>query len=129
MLFFDYKPHPRCIHNGRKAYQINYRNEWKKGYAQKRIDSLLKVLPQLKQAGTIHTQEDLLKIPAALVTGGHFNPDLKHSDFGLEFLFGAGMYGKIYSPALLLTAAATVGRRHSAKTFIPIPFNMIILTV
>jgi hypothetical protein len=41
-------------YNNRKAYQINYRNEWEKGFAQKRVDSLLSLLPWLKKAGTIH---------------------------------------------------------------------------
>jgi len=147
-------------YNGHKAYQINYRNEWNKGYAQMRIDSLLKVVPQLKDAGTIHidawiarenrgayeslvmeaayqkkiarywiskgidptsewamdymtglvpyywhfnhrTQEDFLNTPAALVAGGHFNPDLKQSDFGLEFLFGTSMYGENLFPGAI----------------------------
>jgi len=41
-------------YNNRKAYQINYRNEWKNGYAQMRIDKLLELLPPLKEFGTIH---------------------------------------------------------------------------
>jgi hypothetical protein len=41
-------------YNGIDAYQINYKNEWEKGFAQMRIDSLLKVFPPLKEAGTIH---------------------------------------------------------------------------
>jgi hypothetical protein len=41
-------------YNGRKAYQINYRNEWEKGYAQMRIDRLIELLPPLKEAGSIH---------------------------------------------------------------------------
>lgn len=41
-------------YNGRKAYQINYRNEWEAGYTQMRIDRLLALLPELKEAGTIH---------------------------------------------------------------------------
>lgn len=41
-------------YNGRKAYQINYRNEWESGYTQMRIDRLLHLLPELKEAGTIH---------------------------------------------------------------------------
>ncbi len=140
-------------YNNKKAYQINYRNEWKKGYAQMRIDKLLELLPALKESGTIHidawiareskgynetieiereyqkkicqywrtrgidissewvmdymtglvphywhfnhrTQEDYLKIPANVLTGTHMNPDLKKSDFDLEFLFGTSMYGE-----------------------------------
>ncbi len=41
-------------YNNRKAYQINYKNEWNSGYAQKRIDRLLELLPPLKEAATIH---------------------------------------------------------------------------
>lgn len=140
-------------YNGRKAYQINYRNEWEKGYAQMRIDKLLDLLPALKESGTIHldawiarenkgayesnimeakyqekvcqywrskgidatsewvmdymtgmvpfywhfnhrTQADYMKIPASILTGSHMNPDLRKSDFDLEFLFGTSMYGE-----------------------------------
>jgi len=140
-------------YNGKKAYQINYRNEWEKGYAKMRIDKLLELLPSLKESGTIHldawiarenkgayesnvleakyqekvcqywrskgidvtsewvmeymtglvpyfwhfnhrTQEDYLKIPANRLTGSHMNPDLRKSDFDLEFLFGTSMYGE-----------------------------------
>ena len=41
-------------YNQRKAYQINYRNEWEKGYTQMRIDRLLALIPELKESGTIH---------------------------------------------------------------------------
>ena len=42
-------------YNGRKAYQINYRNEWEAGYTQMRIDRLMALLPELREAGTIHS--------------------------------------------------------------------------
>lgn len=42
------------VYNGRKAYQINYRNEWESGYTQMRIDRLLDLLPELAESGTIH---------------------------------------------------------------------------
>ena len=41
-------------YNQRKAYQINYRNEWERGYTQMRIDRLLELLPELKKSATIH---------------------------------------------------------------------------
>lgn len=144
-------------YNNRKAYQINYQREWEKGYAQKRVDQLLELLPELKEAGTIHldawiareskghresmvqeaqyqqllaaywrskgidpttewvmdymlgkvpyywhfngrTQDDYLKQPASVITGSRMNPDLKNSDFGLEFLFGTSMYGENLFP-------------------------------
>lgn len=146
------------FYNNLKSYQINYKNEWEKGFAQKRIDSLLKLLPQLKEAGTIHldawisreskghneslstereyqmkicrywleqgidptsewvmdymtglipyywhfnhrTQADYLNVPANICTGSHMNPDLRNSDFGLEFLFGTSMYGERRFPS------------------------------
>ncbi|GAB1454686.1 hypothetical protein MASR2M47_47420 [Draconibacterium sp.] len=145
-------------YNNKKAYQINYHNEWEKGYAQMRVDKLLELLPALKEAGTIHidawiareskghnetietekefqkkvcaywrskgiditsewvmdymlglvpqywhfnhqTQEGYLKIPANILTGTHMNPDLKRSDFGLEFIFGTSMYGENLFPS------------------------------
>ena len=144
-------------YNNRKAYQINYKNEWNKGYAQKRIDKLIELLPSLKEAGTVHidawiareskghyestvteaeyqkkickywiekgieptsewvmdymtgmipfywhfnhrTQNDYMDFPASVVTGSHMNPDLRYSDFGLEFLFGTSMYGENLFP-------------------------------
>lgn len=42
-------------YNNRKAYQINYRNEWNKGYLQKRVDRLIELLPELVEGGTIHS--------------------------------------------------------------------------
>lgn len=42
-------------YNNRKAYQINYRNEWDSGYTQMRIDRLLHLIPELKEAATIHS--------------------------------------------------------------------------
>ncbi len=146
------------FYNDRKSYQINYRNEWEKGYAQKRIDALIELLPSLKEAGTIHldawiareskghsesldieklyqqkickywlqkgidptsewvmdymtglvpyywhfnhrTQADYLKVPASICTGSRMNPDLRDSDFGLEFLFGTSMYGENIFPS------------------------------
>ena len=37
-----------------QSYQISYTQEWKLGYAQKRIDRLISMLPELKEGGTIH---------------------------------------------------------------------------
>jgi hypothetical protein len=144
-------------YNNRKAYQINYRNEWEKGYTRMRIDKLLDLLPPLREAGTIHidawiareskghfetaimeaeyqkkaqeywkskgidissewvmdymtgriphywhfnhrTQSDYLTLPASVCTGTRMNPDLKNSDFGLEFLFGTSLYGENIFP-------------------------------
>lgn len=41
-------------YNNRKAYQINYKNEWNKGYTQMRIDRLLELIPELRKSATIH---------------------------------------------------------------------------
>ncbi|MBS0030702.1 endo-alpha-N-acetylgalactosaminidase family protein [Chitinophaga sp. 22321] len=144
-------------YNGRNAYQVNYRNEWEKGFAQKRVNQLLKLLPWLREAGTIHldawyvreskghkeseetereyqkkigrywlqqgidptneivldyltgivpycyhfnfrTQKDYLDVPASVLTGTHMNPDIRSSDFGLQFLFGTSTYGETSFP-------------------------------
>lgn len=39
---------------GMQSYQLSYAREWELGLAQKRIDGLMDMLPQLKEAGTIH---------------------------------------------------------------------------
>lgn len=39
---------------GMDSYQISYTQEWKLGYAQQRIYGLVKMLPELKDAGTGH---------------------------------------------------------------------------
>lgn len=41
------------IWNDRRAYQICYKNEWESGYAVKRIDALLDLLPFLQESGSI----------------------------------------------------------------------------
>ena len=41
------------IWDGQQAYLVNYTNEWNAGFAQRRIDALLDLLP-LQKAGTIH---------------------------------------------------------------------------
>ena len=40
--------------SGMVSYQISYTQEWKLGLAQKRIDDLLEMLPELKESRTIH---------------------------------------------------------------------------
>ncbi len=42
------------IFNGMQSYQLSYAQEWKLGYAQQRIDNLIKMIPELKEGGTIH---------------------------------------------------------------------------
>ncbi len=41
------------VWNDQKAYQVCYKNEWESGYAVKRIDALLELLPFIKDAGSI----------------------------------------------------------------------------
>jgi hypothetical protein len=49
------KPIPGLIFDGvHQSYQISYAQEWKVGLAQKRIDDLLNMLPELADSGTIH---------------------------------------------------------------------------
>lgn len=42
------------VFGGIQSYQISYTQEWQLGYAQKRIDNLLDMIPELYEAGTIH---------------------------------------------------------------------------
>jgi hypothetical protein len=42
------------VFGGAQSYQISYAQDWRTGFAQKRIDGLLEMLPELKEAGTIH---------------------------------------------------------------------------
>ncbi len=39
---------------GMQSFQLSYAREWELGLAQKRIDGLLDLLPELREAGTIH---------------------------------------------------------------------------
>lgn len=41
------------VWNGRKSYQVCYKNEWNSGYAVKRINALLELLPFIKETGAI----------------------------------------------------------------------------
>jgi hypothetical protein len=42
------------IHGGQRSAQISYTQEWKLGFAQKRIDDLIAMFPELKTGKTIH---------------------------------------------------------------------------
>ncbi len=42
------------VFNGMQSYQLSYAREWDLGLAQKRIDGLLDIIPELRDAGTIH---------------------------------------------------------------------------
>jgi hypothetical protein len=48
------KPIKGEVFDGMQSYQLSYAQEWKLGYAQKRIDRLIALVPELKEAGTIH---------------------------------------------------------------------------
>jgi hypothetical protein len=49
----DGSPLKAGVWNGRQAYSVNYKREWDSGFAKKRIDELLSMLP-LERAGTVH---------------------------------------------------------------------------
>ena len=42
------------VWNGQQSYPLSYAREWETGCAKRRIDGLLKMLPELKEAHTIH---------------------------------------------------------------------------
>jgi hypothetical protein len=48
------EPAPCQEWSGMMAYAISYTQEWKMGLAQKRIDKLLEMIPELVDTGTIH---------------------------------------------------------------------------
>ncbi|WP_200976446.1 endo-alpha-N-acetylgalactosaminidase family protein [Echinicola sp. 20G] len=62
-------PIPGETFNGMTSYQISYTQEWEMGLAQKRIDNLLKMLPELKDAGTVHIDAFHSIRPAAYKEG------------------------------------------------------------
>lgn len=68
-------------YNNRKAYQINYKNEWNKGYAQMRVDRLLELLPPLKEGGTIH-----LDAWIARDSKGHYETAIMESTYQKKVL-------------------------------------------
>lgn len=63
-------------YNNREAYQINYKNEWESGWTQRRIDSLLTVVPELKNTGTIH-----LDAWIARDSKGHYESVVTESEY------------------------------------------------
>jgi hypothetical protein len=48
------KPLKGIVWNGLQSYPLSYAREWETGCAKRRIDGLLKMLPELKEAHTIH---------------------------------------------------------------------------
>lgn len=50
----DGNPIPTREWSGMMAYALSYTQEWKHGLAQKRIDDLIKMIPELVYSGTIH---------------------------------------------------------------------------
>ncbi|MFD7417198.1 NPCBM/NEW2 domain-containing protein [Kitasatospora purpeofusca] len=47
-------PIPGKVWSGQTSYAISYRQEWLKGRSKTRIDALLAMVPELRQAGTLH---------------------------------------------------------------------------
>ena len=45
---------PYQVFDGEQSYQINHEREWKSGLAARRIDALLKMIPELRESKTIH---------------------------------------------------------------------------
>jgi hypothetical protein len=50
---------------GMVSYQMSYTQEWKTGMAQKRIDGIIEMIPELKEGGTIHIDAFLGARPLA----------------------------------------------------------------
>ncbi len=48
------KPVPGEIFSGEQSFQLSYHREWELGLAQRRIDGLLAMIPELAESGTLH---------------------------------------------------------------------------
>jgi len=62
-----------------QSYQLSYAKEWETGCAKRRIDGLLKMLPELKQAHTIHVDafHTYPPVPHAYPAGRYPDRDLQ----------------------------------------------------
>jgi hypothetical protein len=75
---------------GLQSYQLSYAREWETGCAKRRIDGLLKMLPELKEAHTIHIDafHTYPPIPHAYPQGRY--PDRDSTFKGISPLLGYG---------------------------------------
>jgi hypothetical protein len=71
-----------------QSYQLSYAREWETGCAKRRIDGLLKMLPELKEAHTIHIDafHTYPPVPHAYPQGRY--PDRDYSFKGISPLLG-----------------------------------------
>ncbi|MGC4039032.1 MAG: endo-alpha-N-acetylgalactosaminidase family protein [Chitinophagaceae bacterium] len=114
-------PIPGEVFDGLQSFQIDYAKEWETGYAIKRIDALLKMLPELKEGGTIHIDAFHTKQPVRL-NDSIYNPYLGSSfeqeaaaqrklfrywrNQGLDVTSEGGMYGLRIDPFIGLQPMA-----------------------
>jgi len=78
------------VFGGQQSYQLSYAKEWETGCAQRRIDALLKMLPEIKEAGTLHIDafHNYPPIPHAYPAGQY--PDRDLSFKGISPFLGYG---------------------------------------
>ena len=76
------------VFDGQQSYQLSYAREWETGCAKRRIDGLLKMLPELKEAHTIHIDafHNYPPIPHAYPKGRY--PDRDYSFKGISPFLG-----------------------------------------
>jgi hypothetical protein len=68
------RPHKAGVWGGEQSYLVDKVKEWQTGYSKKRIDAVLRLLPFLRESGTVH-------IDAFGMTGG--NQKLRDAVFGI----------------------------------------------
>ncbi len=64
------------FYNNRNTYSVNYKHEWENGYSKMRIDKLLDLIPEIKEAGTIH-----LDAWIARNSEGHFETNIMEAEY------------------------------------------------
>jgi hypothetical protein len=79
----DGKPLKGAAWGGQQSFQLSYAQEWETGYAKRRIDGLVRMLPELKAAHTIHIDAFVNYPPAK-------NPGRDPNFKGISPLLGYG---------------------------------------
>jgi hypothetical protein len=86
----DGKPLKGEVFGGQQSYQLSYAKEWETGCAKRRIDALIRMIPELKEAHTIHIDafHNYPPVPHAYPPGKY--PDRDLSFKGISPLLGYG---------------------------------------
>lgn len=84
------RPLPGEVFDGQPSYQLSYVKEWETGCAKRRVDNLVRMLPELKEAHTIHIDafHTYPPIPHAYPAGRY--PERDRSFKGISPYLGYG---------------------------------------